>query len=470
MAAETLSAAFEAACQTFADRPALIDAAGAQVSFASFCYTTLAFAEILQDHGIGPDARVAVEVADAVAGTALHLALLRLGATALPAGYPDAPLRLVAGQGAAQGVLCVDGSWIRSPRRIVPICAGGQLVKSTSGTTGLPKYRLITDAGLLARVENGLARRWVPEGPGLNGYNPAASTGLQNLLRVMLSGQQQSFLRATPAQTLAEMVQTGARWAYLPPLQYLRLLETAEKGAAPVPKGMTRIMVGGGALSTDRAQAGEDLFGAQVFNTYGSGETGSVSMVRRVLRPDVAGVVGPITPPYRHRFARPDGSTAPDATGGDLWLWVPAPLRITEYPSGTPIADAEGWVDTGDLGYLTPDGDLCLTGRRSELLNFGGNKRAPVVFEQMAAGFAGVQQVVAFAVPDGRGLDRLGLAIVAAPDFDTGALHAHMVAQLGPLYPVLVGVIDQIPHTAAGKVDRKSLAAAFSTALATATE
>lgn len=463
MTANTLSAALEQVCMTYADRPAMIDASGTQVSFANFFFTMIAFAESLQDRGIGAHNEVAVEVPDAIAGTALRLALLRIGATVLPPGYPDAPLRLVAGQGDGSGVIGVDNSWIRSPRRLVPITAGGLLVKATSGTTGLPKYRLSTDETLLARVKIGLARRWVPQGPGLNGYNPGSSTGLQNLLRIMMSGQQQCFWQATPAGTLAEMVRTGARWAYLPPLQYLRLLEVAESGSASAPTGMDCILVGGGALSPERASAGERLFGATIFNTYGSGETGSVSMFRPSLRPDGLGVVGPVTPPYRYRFVRADGSPAPDAEGGELWLWVPEPLRILDYPSRAPIADAEGWVETGDLGHITPDGDLCLTGRKSDLLNFGGDKRAPAAFEALASGFPGVAQVVALGVPAKDGTDRLGLAVVPADGFDPDALRAHMVARIGPLYPVLVRRISAIPHSAAGKVDRKALRLLFLT-------
>jgi acyl-coenzyme A synthetase/AMP-(fatty) acid ligase len=463
----TLSAAFEAACRRHNQATAMVEPSGAPVSFAGLFFTTIAFAERLQAAGVGPGSLIAVQIADPIAGLALRLALLRLGATVLtvPRGFPaeglPGPLRHLVPAQAATGApdeIPVAPDWLRPPQVILPVAGTGALVKSTSGTTGLPKLRHFTEGALLARVRRGMALRGAAEGPVLVGYGPASSPGFNYALRTILAGQPQLSPLATPEATLSAMDRLGVTTAYASPYNFQRLFEAA-RASGLRPRALSRILVGGGSLSPDLAARAEALFGAEVFNTYGSNETSSIAHHRPSLTPDQPGLVGPIYPDIGVRFL--DETGTPGAVEGELSLRPPPGHLPTDYPSGRPLTDAEGWIATGDLGHLTPDGAFVLTGRKSELLNIGGAKKAPSVFETALSGFPGLAGIAAFRAPQAGGMDHVGLAVVPGEGFDATAFRAFAETRLGPLYPSEIVVLDHLPVTEAGKIDRKRLTAEF---------
>ena len=66
---------------------------------------------------------------------------------------------------------------------------------------------------------------------------------------------------------------------------------------------------------------------------------------------------------------------------------------ITGYDSGGPpgVIDADGWLDTSDLGYLDADGYLFLVGRSDDVINRGGEKIYPREIEEILLAQPGVR-------------------------------------------------------------------------------
>lgn len=446
----------------------MFDAAGGVVSFANFFFTLLAFAEELEARGVRPGQTVAIRVTDRIAGTALKLAAMRLGARALVLlGEPGADASLppldwqVLAPGAAPGNardIVFDAGWIRSPRRAVPIQGAGGLVKASSGTTGRPKLSFASDACLAARLARSGRERGLSGGPALIGYAPTSSPGTNMILRLLLDGALQLHLDGAPAAALAEAERHGATSLLAPPGSFRRLFDAAEAGA-PRPRALRRIVLGGGGVAPEFARRAEALFGCEVINSYGSSETGAIAHSRPAET--APGIVGRPYDDLTLRFTAEDGSPADPATGGELWLRPPAALLVAELDSGRPLADAAGWVTTGDIARLLPDGRLQLLGRRAEFLNLGGDKRAPADFEEIARACPGVADVLAFRAPAAEGHDEVGLAVVPAPDFQMEGFCRHMAAALGPGAPFHVALLGQLPVTAAGKADRRGLTERF---------
>jgi acyl-CoA synthetase (AMP-forming)/AMP-acid ligase II len=126
------------------------------------------------------------------------------------------------------------------------------------------------------------------------------------------------------------------------------------------------------------------------------------------------------------------------------------------------VIDADGWLATGDLGFFDTAGYLTLVGRKSEMYIRGGYNVYPAEVERVLEGHPAVQQVAIVAVPD-RVLGEIGAAfVVAAPGRapELGELRTHVAAQLADYKaPDRLVVVDALPTTAMGKVDKSALAA-----------
>ena len=467
---QTLSEAFDLACRRHARAVCMYEPGGAPISFENFYFTVISFAEALQDHGVRPGQLVAVHLADPIAATALRLAVLRLGATTITLpqrAVPDGAGFVVDWHLIAAGTpptgerdIAVDGSWIRSPTRLVPIVPGGRLVRSSSGTTGRPKLRVVSDEGALARVTHGSDWRGQPGGAVLIGYASASTPFLNHFTRAILAGVAQVHAQLVDHTTLPMIDGRGIAAAYLSPLNFFNLLRVAQE-VGRYPTSLRRIMVGGGEVAPVFAQRAEELFGCEVNLCYGSNETGSVAHCRPVEARETHGMVGRIYPDYQVRFLGDDGREVSPAEGGELWLRVPPDIRATEFPSGVPVCDADGWVGTGDLGRLAPDGSFIFQGRKADFLNVAGNKHAPQHFETLARQFDGLADVAVFRLAAETGGDEVGFAVVPAEGFDMAAFITFLNTRLGALYAFRVVVVTTLPVTDAGKVDRKRLSAEY---------
>lgn len=131
-------------------------------------------------------------------------------------------------------------------------------------------------------------------------------------------------------------------------------------------------------------------------------------------------------------------------------------------------ADAErsrqGWYWTGDLGYRDDEGTFYFAGRTADWLRVDGENFAAGPVEMILGRFPGVAAAVVYAVPDPRTGDQVmaALELDAGVDFDPEAFAGFLAAQpdLGTKWaPRFVRLVDAIPLTGTGKVDRTPLRA-----------
>jgi len=121
-----------------------------------------------------------------------------------------------------------------------------------------------------------------------------------------------------------------------------------------------------------------------------------------------------------------------------------------------------GWYWTGDLGYRDEDGTFFFAGRSSDWLRVDGENFAAGPVENVIARFKGVRAAVVYPVPDPRTGDLVMAAIEYDGEFDPDAFDAFLATQpdLGTKWgPRFVRIVDAIPVTATGKVDRNPLRA-----------
>ncbi len=165
-------------------------------------------------------------------------------------------------------------------------------------------------------------------------------------------------------------------------------------------------------------------------------------------------------------IAAPDGRALPAGEVGEIRLRSPSlMLGYWNDPEATAEVLRDGWLYTGDLGFLSAAGEVHITGRTKELLILGGSNVMPHEIEWVAEavlGAGGRERAAAFSVDAPHG-ERAVLVMETGSDRDGAALLRSEVGrsvgralgiQLADLVLVRRG---RIPRTSSGKVRRRSL-------------
>jgi acyl-CoA synthetase (AMP-forming)/AMP-acid ligase II len=153
------------------------------------------------------------------------------------------------------------------------------------------------------------------------------------------------------------------------------------------------------------------------------------------------------------------------ASGERGEIVIQGPNVISNYENN-PEADAksftDGWFRTGDQGFLDEHGYLVLTGRIKELINRGGEKIAPREIDEVLLSHPAVSEAVAFGVPHPTWGEEVAAAVVlreAAKDADILAYCREKLAEYK--CPKKLYIVETIPRTATGKIQRGAVATAM---------
>ena len=120
----------------------------------------------------------------------------------------------------------------------------------------------------------------------------------------------------------------------------------------------------------------------------------------------------------------------------------------------------DGYFDTGDTGYVTPEKMLVITGRKKEVLNLGGDKVSPRIIEDALTDFYGVREAAAFTAPNDLGIEEVWALVVYTGTPDEDALRNHCQKKLAQTHvPVRFLGVGELPRNANGKVERHRLSA-----------
>jgi acyl-CoA synthetase (AMP-forming)/AMP-acid ligase II len=345
------------------------------------------------------------------------------------------------------------------------------LVLLTSGTTGSPKAVVHTHGSLGARwaalrthVDLDDLRRTLCLLPTHFGHGLIC-----NALYPWLSGQS---LAVLPPFRSDVVLQLGALvdeheitfLSSVPALWRLALRATR----APRAGTLRRVFCGSAPLSAAMwRDIGEWTGTAAVSNVYGLTETASWLAGSA---PGTAPEEGLIGHPWDAaiRVGASPAEPAADAVPrpGPMGLvWVRTPALMRGYLGRDDLtADAvrDGWLRTGDIGFLDTAGRLHLRGRERDEINRGGLKVYPGDVEAVIQQFDRVLDSCAFSYDTGSGEEEVALAVVlSATDPATlSRLHAWVRERLAAYQlPRRWFLVDEIPQTANGKVNRPLVAA-----------
>jgi acyl-CoA synthetase (AMP-forming)/AMP-acid ligase II len=261
-------------------------------------------------------------------------------------------------------------------------------------------------------------------------------------------------------------------WSILVPTALERLSAAAAAEGLDV-AGMRGMLYGGAALPERTWNAAANALRAPLIGTYGATETaGTITVLPWAdqLPPGAGGIgrVGRETLVTTLTLLGDAGGPAGPGEVGEIAVSSPAVmLGYRNRPEETRAALAGGRYRTGDLGRREDDGVIRLVGRKKEMMISGGENVYPAEVENSLSLHPDVRAVAVFGVPD----PEWGEAVVAVVEpepgrsVDLGSLREFGRRGLAAYkLPRVLHLVDALPVTGSGKVDRSLLRSRYGTA------
>jgi acyl-CoA synthetase (AMP-forming)/AMP-acid ligase II len=210
----------------------------------------------------------------------------------------------------------------------------------------------------------------------------------------------------------------------------------------------------------------EAAFGAPVLEAYGMTEAAH-QMASNPLPPDPRkpGSVGPGTG-VGISIMDDKGRHLPPNERGEICIKGPNVIRGYENnPEANATSFFGDWFRTGDQGFLDENGYLTLVGRLKELINRGGEKISPREIDEVLLTHPKVAEAVCFGVPHPTWGEEVAACVVLREPVTESELMAYCRERLADFKrPKQIHITDTIPRTATGKIQRRIVAQAFSSA------
>jgi long-chain acyl-CoA synthetase len=479
----SLALLLDEAARAHARRPAsLFD--GDVVSYAELDARAARFAGLLRSRGARPGDRVGILLPNVPDYVAAYYGALRLGTIVVPlnallrAGevgqrLADAEARLLVAPPERHEELAplsrvavelVDPAAAAAATPVSEVAPREPdetaIVLYTSGTTGGAKGAELTHGGMRWCAEY-LARpllRLTPEDV-IFGSAPLThvlgQTGIMNA--AIVCGSAVALIpRFEPRAALELMAATGTTTLLGVPTMCIALLEAAE--SAPVVPRLRVLHSGGAPLAVETLRAFSERFGCTVLEGYGLTETSGGVAGHHFGQPYKPGSVGL---PFAGVELRIAGAARPGEVGEVL---VHGPGLTRGYwrnPEATAAAlDADGFLATGDMGYLDEDGYLYLVDRKKDTILRGGYNVYPREVEEALYAHPAVLEAAVVGVPDARLGEEVAALVVPRPGAaaDPDEIAAFVRGRVAAYkYPRLVVLADELPRGPSGKILKREI-------------
>ncbi|HBK91768.1 MAG TPA: malonyl-CoA synthase [Parvularcula sp.] len=464
------------------DKPFLTAPDGRSRTYGEIAGIALKMAGALAAAGAQPGDRIAAQVEKSAENVALYLASLLGGFVYLPlnTAYTDDELsyfiadaepsvfvtdparadaapkgpRIMTLDAAGRGALAAAASNSAPLASVVRGRDDLAVILYTSGTTGRPKGAMITHGNLTSNAE-ALNSIWGFGGSDrllhalpifhIHGLFVALNTA-------MLSGAEVLFLPKFDAGEVRRLL-PRARVMMGVPTFYTRLLADPEFSAAEC-RNIRLFISGSAPLTPETFRAFEARTGHRILERYGMSEAGMIAS-NPLNGERIAGTVGYPVPGVALRIG--EGGVV-EVKGPNIFkgYWRNPEKTAEEFREG-------GWFSTGDIGALSVDGRLTLSGRAKDLIIVGGYNVYPKEVEEILDSLPEIAESAVIGVPH----PDMGEGVVAAlvPARGSAAAPPLSDAQLKDAVSVLARFkqprtffwIDALPRNAMGKVQKAAL-------------
>jgi long-chain acyl-CoA synthetase len=351
------------------------------------------------------------------------------------------------------------------PETLVPAqVAGSDLFNTmfTSGTTGVPKGIMHTHfVRSMYATLMGQAFRMTPESRALHSGAIVFNGAFVTMMPSFFLGGTYVLLRQFDAEeTIAAIERERVTHVMLVPAQIVAILCSARYDPKRLASLECILSLGAPLLKQDKDRLNADL-PVRLYELYGLTE-GFVTILDRSDAVRKGGSVG--VPPafFRMRIVREDET---DAAPGEIGEIVGrGPMLMTGYykrPDLTAQALRDGWLHTGDIGYMDDEGYLHLVDRKKDMIDSGGVKVYPRDVEEVAARHPDVREVAVFGVPHDKWGETPLAAIILRPGASVTAdglkdwINERVAARFQRVSRV--EILADFPRSTAGKTLKREL-------------
>ncbi|MEU2434963.1 class I adenylate-forming enzyme family protein [Streptomyces rubradiris] len=338
------------------------------------------------------------------------------------------------------------------------------LLASSGTTSRRPKLCVHSHAGLLGNAaavatDGGLGARdtIVSASPLSHAF------GLLSVHLALVTGGAVGLFGAwEPRAFAAALSACGATAAFAVPAQLRDLLAVPAPETGGGPPGLREVRTGGAPVPRELADGVRRVLGARLIVQWGMTEIGAGTYTRPGDPPEATGTIGRPALGAAVRVHRDGRPAAPGETGElqyrSPWMFsgyhrAPEPTRAAFTP--------DGWLRTGDLAALRPDGSVVYRGRADELINRGGLKFSALEVEELLDDLPQLAQHAVVARPDARLGQRASLVVAlrAGTRLTLEDVTGHLSGKGLATYklPEQLVVVDRLPTTVTGKIARARL-------------
>jgi long-chain acyl-CoA synthetase len=332
----------------------------------------------------------------------------------------------------------------------------------TSGTTGSPKGVMLSHGNLSSNVEAGAIA--IPTRHTDTMLIPLPLNHIFGLLMVNecnLSGARmilhkwfdpQLALRSITRNKVTEFVGV--------PTMYIRLMDTFDPALHSI-ESIRQFLSGGAPLSAETQMAVEAKWEKPFYQGYGLTECSPTVSRQRVGRPRKPGCVGPAVDKVQIRILDEEDRELPQGEAGEVGVRGPNVMKgYFNREDATREAMRNGWLHTGDVGYLDPDGELFITDRKKDLIIRGGENISPGAVEDILFKHPAVLETAVVGIPDPVYGEEVKAYVVLKQGLQASEkdLLEHCLKHI-PRFksPKSIGFLKELPKNSVGKVLKRTL-------------
>ena len=218
--------------------------------------------------------------------------------------------------------------------------------------------------------------------------------------------------------------------------------------AAPCPADVKRAMI--------------EWWGPVIYEFYGSTESARSPLPTSEDALKKPGTVGKIAPGAELRFIGDDGSVLPQGEIGEIYSRIPGNPDFTYHnkPEKRAEIDLDGFITSGDVGYIDEDGYVFICDRKRDMVISGGVNIYPAEIEAALHAVPGVHDCAVFGIPDAEFGEALMAVVEPQPGvtLDIAAIRTQLKASLADYkVPKHVEIQQNLPREDSGKIFKRRL-------------